>query len=227
MLATFRFATRQLAKSPAFTFIAVLTLALGIGSATTAFTAVNALLLRPLPLIQQQQRMLYLDQSMKGEVSDISFGNFAEWRKRTRTLESLWVFDERTVILSMPNEPVWRFGSGITSGAFTAMGVAPTLGRDFRPEEDLPGAPDVAILGHDLWRSRFGGTDDVLGQTVKLNGKSHTIVGVMPKGWRFPEVADLWMPLKRDPADALRNGYHDLNGHGMLKAGVTLEQARA
>src|SRR4051812_1306274 len=178
MLSDLRFAARQLAKAPAFTFVAVLTLALGIGSATTAFTAVNALLLRPLPFIQNQDRMLWLNEALPEKSVDrtgISLGDFFAWRARTKTLEALWVYEDRTAILSGRGEPTRKLCGAISAGAFQAMGVQPIRGRNFLPEEDLPGAPPVAILGYALWQREFGGAEDILGQTVKLNGLNTTI----------------------------------------------------
>lgn len=228
-MAELRFAFRQLVKSPGFAFVAIFTLALGIGSATTAFTAVNALLLRPFPLIRNQERMIHLDQAApaKGADSlDVCYADFLDWRARSQTLSALWVFDRRTVIISTPGQPMRRMGSGLSPGAFQAMGVQPVLGRDFRPEDDLPSAPPVAIIGHELWQSHFGGNEEVLGQSVQLNGQPTTIIGVMPPRWRYPEVAEIWMPLRRDP-EVTHRGNFDVLGHAMLKPGVTLEQARA
>lgn len=228
-MSSVRLALRQLAKSPSFTLIAVLTLALGIGSAATVFTAVNALLLRPFPLIQNQDRMLHLDEAIPSkdvDSTDIAWPDFVEWRKRTKTLEALWVYDERTVILSTKDAPVRKLGSGLSSGAFKAMGVQPFRGRDFRPEEYLPGAEPVTLLGYGLWQSEFGGAEDIVGQTVKLNGQITTIVGVMPEGWRYPEIADVWVPIQRSESEAERASF-EYGGHGMLKPGVTLEEAQA
>ena len=229
MPADFRFALRQLAKTPGFTLIAVLTLALGIGSATTAFSALNALLLRPLPLIQHQDRMLWVNEAVpaKGvDSTDICAADFLDWRQRTRTLSALWLYDSRTIILTGTDVPERVLGCGLGTGAFAAMGVKPILGRDFRAEDESPKAAPVALLGYGLWQRRFGGAREVLGRTIRVNGQATTVVGVMPPGWRYPETAELWVPLRVDPADA-RRGFFEYGGHAMLRPGVTLAQARA
>jgi putative ABC transport system permease protein len=229
VLTNLRFAVRLLAKSPGFTAIAVLTLALGIGSATTAFTALNAILLRPIPFVQGQERMLWLNQAMpaKGTApASIALADFLIWRARSQTLSALWLYEDRTAIITGRGEPTRKLAGSISAGAFQAMGVAPILGRDFRPEEDLPDSAPVTILGHTLWQREFGGADDILGQTVKINGQDTTIIGVMPAGWRYPERAELWLPLQPNLAKAA-HGYFRYNGHGMLKPGVSLDEARA
>jgi len=229
MLADFRYALRQLAKSPGFTVIAVLTLALGIGSATTCFSALNALLLRPLPLIQHQDRMLWINEAIPAkdvDRTDICYLDFLDWRKRTQTLAALWVYDTRTVILSGTDEPERVTGAGLSPGAFQAMGVQPILGRNFRIEEDELNAPPVAILGYGLWKRRFGGDRHAIGQVVKINGQPATIIGVMPDGWRYPETADIWLPLRAAGTDPHRGNFN-YAGHAMLKPGFTLDQARA
>ena len=224
-----RFAFRLLAKSPGFTFVAVLTLALGIGSATTAFSALNALLLRPLPLIQNQDRMLWINEAIPAkdvDRTDICYADFLDWRQRTQTLSAVWVYDTRTVIVGGTEVPERIVGSGLTAGAFQAMGVPPIRGRDFLPAEDNPKAEPVVLLGYDLWQRKFGGSDDAVGQIVKLNGQPAKIIGVMPRGWRYPDTADLWVPLGKDPATAHRGDF-EYAGHAMLKPGVTLAQAQA
>jgi putative ABC transport system permease protein len=229
MLANLRFAFRQLTKNPAFTAIAVLTLALGIGSATVVFTALNALLLRPLPFIQHQDRMLYLNAALpaKGlDKTDIAFADFLIWRERTRTLSALWLNEDRTAIITGRSMPLRKLAAGINAEAFPAMGVQPVLGRNFRPEEDKFGAPPVAILGYDLWQTEFGGAPDIIGQTLTINSQPTTVIGVMPAGWRYPDRSDLWMPLAANPAEST-HGHFRYWGHGMLKPGVTLDEARA
>ncbi len=230
MLADLRFAFRQLAKTPGFTAVALLTLALGIGSATTAFTALDALLLRPLPLIQHQERMLWVNEAIPAknvDRTDICYADFLDWRQRTQTLSAIWVYDTRTVILGGNEAPERVTGAGVSAGAFQAMGVQPIRGRDFLPAEDDPKAELVVLLGYDVWQRKFGGADNVIGQLIKLNGEPRKIVGVMPRGWRYPETADLWVPLGADAATAQRRGSFNFAGHAMLQPGVTLEQARA
>jgi putative ABC transport system permease protein len=230
MLADLRFAVRQLAKSPGFALIAILTLALGIGSATTAFSALNALLLRPLPFIQHQDRMLWIDEAIPAkdvDQTDICYADFLEWKKRTQTLSSVWVYAKRTIILGGTDSPEHLVGAGLTPGAFQAMGVQPIRGRNFLPEDYDPKAEAVVLLGYDLWQRKLGGSDDVIGQVVKLNSQPAKVIGIMPRGWRYPDMVDLWEPFRADAAEALRHGTFHYGGHAMLKPGVTLQQAKA
>ncbi len=230
MLSDLRFAFRSLCKAPIVTLVATITLALGIGAATTSFSVLNAILLKPLPFIQHQERMLYLNEAVpsKGiDSTDICYADFLDWRSQTKTVEALWVYDNRTVILAGKDGSPERFaGSGVSEGAFAAMGVQPALGRDFRAEDYLPGATPVALLGEGVWQRRFGGEADVIGRVVTINGLHTTIIGVMPRGWRYPETQDIWVPLKKSPAEVAR-GHFDYSGHAMLKPGVSLDEARA
>jgi putative ABC transport system permease protein len=230
MISDLRFAFRQLVKSPGFTTVAIFTLALGVGSATTAFTALNAVLLRPLPFIQHQERMFYVNEAVpsKGiDSTDVCYADFLEWRKRTRTLAAIWVTETRTVVLTGKEEPERVNGCALSPGAFQAMGVQPVRGRNLLPEDDRRDAAPVALLSYGLWQRRFGGDPAVVGQDIRINGHPTKIVGVMPDGWRYPETADLWVPLQPDPAEEQQHGWFHLASHAMLKPGVTLEQARA
>ncbi len=229
MFSDLKFAGRLLTKSPGFASIAILTLTLGIGSATTAFTAFNAILLRPLPFIQHQERMLYVNESVpsKGvDSTDICYLDFLDWTKRTKTLSAIWVLDTRTVILSGKDEPERVNGCGMSPGAFQAMGVQPMLGRNLRADDDKANTTRVAVLSYGLWQRHFGGDTAVLGQDVTINGEITKIVGVMPDGWGYPETADIWLPLRADLTEPHRGNFA-YSGHAMLKPGVTLEQARA
>ncbi|HVU15683.1 MAG TPA: ABC transporter permease [Candidatus Didemnitutus sp.] len=227
MLADVKFALRSLAKAPAMPVLAILTLALGIGSVTISFSALNTLLLKPLPFIQHEERMLWINEAVpsKGvDSTDIAYADFREWRQRCQTLATIWLYDNRTIILSGTEEPERVLGAGLTAGAFQAMGVQPEVGRNFRDEECDPNAAPVALISHGLWQRHFGGKA-VVGRVVNLNGRATTIVGIMPNGWRYPETADVWVPLTDQPAAA--HADFEYSGHAMLKPGVTLEQARA
>jgi putative ABC transport system permease protein len=229
MMRDFRFAVRMLVKSPAFALIAVLAIALGIGGSTTMFSAINALLLRPMPLIQDQDRLLAVAQYFTKK-PDLDAGNaypdYLEFKKQATTLEGFAAIEESTMILSGGEKPERYLGAGIGADCFSFLGVQPILGRGFRADEDQPNAPPVVLIGYDVWKDHFGGDSGVVGRVVTLNGTQTTIIGVMPKGWRFPEVSDLWMPLQVDEKRHPRgNFYHDVIAK--VKAGVSIEQARA
>ncbi len=230
MLYDLRLAFRILVKNWVFTLIAVLTLGVGIGSATVVFSAVNALFLRPLPLIQGSEQLLHFSQTDTSRGSEdigINYADFRDLSEQMTTIDGAWVFSDRTVILEGTAEPERLLGTELSPRAFSLMGVEPVLGRNFRPEDDAAAAPPVVLLSHALWQRRFGGAADVLGTTVILNGQAATVVGVMPAGWAYPEISDLWTPLRPEPEKATIRGSFWLGGAARLKPGVSLEQAQA
>ncbi|MEY2525235.1 MAG: hypothetical protein QOE73_6 [Verrucomicrobiota bacterium] len=229
MISDLRYAVRVLVKSPGFTLIAVLAVALGIGASTTMFSAINALLLRPMPLIQDQDRLLYISQyftKQPDQDAGTSFPDYLEFKKQVTTLEGFAAIQEATFIVSDGEKPERYLGGQISAEAFSFLGVQPILGRQFRPEEDELNAAPVALVGYDVWQNHFGGDRGIVGRTVPINGKQATIIGVMPKGWRFPEICDIWMPLQMSEKDHPR-GNHFLDCIGKLKKGATVAQARA
>ena len=229
MFRDLRFGARMLMKTPGFTAIAVLALALGIGGSTTIFSSINALLLRPMPLIQDQERLVYISQYFT-KLPDLdagtAFPDYLEFKKQVTTLEGLAAIQPATFIISGGDKPERYLGGQISAEAFSFLGVQPILGRQFRPEEDQLNAPPVALIGYDIWQNHFAGDRSVVGKTATINGKQATIIGVMPKGWRFPEICDLWMPLQMDEKDYPRGNFF-LDCIGKLKKGVTIAQARA
>ncbi len=222
-----RFALRMLVKTPAFSIIAILAIALGIGLSTTMFSAVNALLVRPMPFIQNQDRLVYVSHyfTKEPEHDAIAYPDYLEYKK-AKSFEGLAVYQELTVIVSDGETPARYLGGQISADAFSFLGVQPILGRQFRPEEDQLNAPPVALLGYDLWQKQFAGDPAIVGRVVPINGRQTTIVGVMPAGWRFPEFCDIWLPLQLDLKDNPR-GQFFLDGVGVVKKGVSIAQARA
>lgn len=230
MLADIRYAIRTLAKTPAFTAIAVLTLALGIGLASTVFSAVNAIILKPLPLMQEQDRLVALRHRLEkvGGLNELGFDLplVRDAREQLTTIEGLGATIDTTMIISEGGKPDRYLGATIQPDLFDTFGVQPVLGRLFYQDEDKQNAPPVVLLGYDLWQDRYGGSKTVLGKTVQVNGALATIIGVMPKGWRYPEKADLWMPLRLSDKDYPRGSF-SFNPVGRLKPGVTLAAANA
>jgi putative ABC transport system permease protein len=219
----------MLVKTPGFTIISVLAIALGIGASTTMFSAINALLLRPMPLMQDQDRLVAVSeffQKKADENAGTAFPDYLEWKKNVTTLEGIAAIQEATFIVSGGDKPERYLGGQISADAFSFMGVQPILGRLFRPEEDQLNAPPVALIGYDLWQNHFGGDRAVVGKTIPINGKQVTVIGVMPKSWRFPEICDLWMPLQMDEKGNGRGNFF-LDCIGKVKKGVSIEQARA
>jgi putative ABC transport system permease protein len=153
-----QFGARALLKKPGFTFIAVLTLALGVGANSTIFSFVNGILLRPLPY-QNPERLVSLDEtsSKRGDASmGVSFPNFVDWREQNRVFEDVAAYQEGSYTLVGGGEPEQLRGARISSGLFEILGVAPALGRNVRPEEDRPDNDTVVVLSHGLWQRRFG-----------------------------------------------------------------------
>ena len=225
-----RYAARTLARSPGFATIAILTLALGIGLASTIFSAVNALLIKPLPLMRDQQQLVVIEHHLK-KVSDqheigFDYPGFLDARKRLTTIEGIAASQDTTMIITGAGKPDRYLGAAIQADAFQMFGVVPTVGRWFRVEENEPSAEPVVLLGYDLWQQRYAANPGVVGKTVEVNGMMATIIGVMPKGWRYPENADLWMPLRFDEKKEKRGEFF-LSPVGRLKPGVTLAQANA
>src|SRR6267143_2514619 len=229
MLRDLRYACRMLVKTPGFTIISVLAVALGIGASTTMFSSINALLLRPMPLIQDQDRLVAVSQYFQKNADQnagVAFPDYLEWKKQVATLEGIAAMQEATFIVSGGDKPERYLGGEISADAFSFLGVQPILGRQFRPEEDQLNAAPVALIGYDIWQNHFAGDRGVVGKIIPINGKQVTIVGVMPKGWRFPEICDIWMPLQMEEKENPRGNFF-LDCIGKVKKGVSIEQARA
>lgn len=229
MLRDLRYGVRVLLKTPGFTLVAVLALALGIGASTTNFSSINALLLRPLPLIQNQERLLHISEyfsKLPDQDAGISFPDYVEWKKQATTLQGIAVWDAATMIISNGDAPSRYLGTHMSAETFSFLGVQPILGRQFRPEEDNLNAAPVALIGYDVWQKDFGGDRSIVGRVITLNGKQTTVIGVMPRGWRFPEIFDIWMPLQMNEKDSPRGKFF-LGGVAKLKPGVSVAEARA
>lgn len=229
MLRDLRYACRMLVKTPGFTAIAVLAVALGIGVSTVGFSAINALLLRPMPYIQDQERLVAVSEFFTkdpGHDAGTAFPDYLEWKKNTTTLDGIAAIQEATFIITGGDKPERYLGGQISADAFSFMGVQPILGRLFRPEEDELNAAPVALIGYQVWQEHFAADKAVVGKTIPINGKQVTVIGVMPKGWRFPEICDIWMPLQFSEKENPRGNFF-LDCIGKVKKGVSIEQARA
>jgi putative ABC transport system permease protein len=234
-----RFGARMLLKHPGFTTVAVTTLALGIGANTAIFSVVNAVLLRPLDY-REPNRVVALWENVpaKGGRWRVAPANFFDWKKQSQVFEEVAAFGASTLNLTGAGEPAQLSGSRVSEGYFGALGVGPALGRAFLPEEYEPGKGQVVILGHTLWRGRFGSDPNVLGKTVRLDGTAYTVVGVMPAGVypTWPTTSKIsfdasrqeyLVPMSFSPAWASNRSSHVLGVVARLKGGVTIERARA
>jgi putative ABC transport system permease protein len=190
-----RFALRQLRKSPGFTLIAVITLALGVGANTAIFSLVNGVLLRPLPF-PESERILYFEgqNPSQGIVdSNVSYLDFIDWSQQTEIFASAAAYYTGSANLGADGaEPERVPRAGVTTSFFNVLGAQPLLGRAFRPEEDQPNTQTVAIISHGLWKRRFGSDPNIIGKQVQVSARSMTIVGVMPPGFEYPEQTQVW-----------------------------------
>ncbi|MGH9766873.1 MAG: ABC transporter permease, partial [Blastocatellia bacterium] len=226
-----RFGARMLLKKPGFTLIAVITLALGVGANTAIFSVVNAVLLRPLPYPEPEQlvRLLAMDMSRGARDISASMPDYREWRKRNQSFALLAAYSTSNYNISGDEEPERVVGARVDTDFFPLLGVNPAQGRGFSGEESVYGKHRVVVLSDALWRRRFGDGSRLDGQTIRLNGESFAVVGVAPRGFRFPanDVA-LWTPLALADNDSLNTrGNYWLSVIGRLKPGVTPAQAQS
>jgi len=234
-----RYGVRMLVKSPGFTAVAVLTLALGIGANTAIFSVVNAVLLRPLPFPDPDGIVRVVSFRLRDSVGDnASYPDFLDWRAQNHVFEHMAAFETGEFTITGRGEAAHLSGAVVSADLFPLLGVRPLLGRAFLPEEDKPNAvngSDAVILSHCLWQQRFGGDSSVIGQTVQLDNKICTIVGVMPADFQFPiqgEPVELWTTIARDNENgeksmAAQRGAHYLDVLARLKPGVSSAQAQA
>jgi putative ABC transport system permease protein len=234
-----RYATRSLRRAPGFALLALLVIALGVGANAVMFTLVNAVLLRPLPFPDPGGLMLVSqkDRTTGQDWHDASPANFLDWRARQRTFTGMTALRPLSLALSAGDRVEQIPGGMVNANFFDVLGVKPILGRAFRPDDERPGAPRVAILGYAAWQQRFAGRADVMGHTLRLNDEVHTIVGVMPAGIDYPDEAQVWVPphvfVPDDPLKPQGEDSRPQRGHGYLTVlarlapGVTQAQARA
>lgn len=225
-----RFGVRMLLKNPAVTFIVILALALGIGANTAIFSVVNAVLLRPLPF-EEADRLVFLNETSRSmdEIS-ISYPNFTDWRNQNHVFEKIGVYNRNSYNLTGLGEAERILTAQMSADLLSALRVNAALGRLYTNEEDKPGGNPVVVLSYALWQRRFGGQESILNQTLTLNGKPYTVIGVMPKSFQYPTRVEMWTPvgpLSADPNWQQRGNHPGLYGIARLKPGVSVEQAQA
>jgi putative ABC transport system permease protein len=223
-----RYAVRALVKQRGFTVIAVLTLALGIGINTTMFSVINATLIRPLPQVEMEGLVTLHELHLaEGTMSSVSLPNLSDWQERSTTLAEVAAFhDSRVILTGAGGEPEVVEAEATTTNLFAMLGVQPMLGRLFLPEEGRAGRGDVVLLSHHYWSERFGADPAAVGRTLSLDGVAHTIVGVMPPRFGFPDNQPIWVPIVSDASGAAR-GSRYLRVVGRLRPDVTIEAAQA
>lgn len=240
-----RFGLRQLFKHPAFTVIAVVTLALGIGANTAIFSVVNAVLLKPLPFPEPEQLIAVgmTDTRQKGtqtQLNSLSYPDFFDFRDQNRTLASIAVYHTRTFALTSEEGATSLLGVKASAEFFDVVGVKPMLGRNFeRADEQAGGGPGgfKVIISEDFWRKHFGGDPNVLGRTIMFDRRQYIVIGVMPRGFQFPiqtDSVDFYVTIAEDAANpdgskpqTEERGSHSMQAVARLKPGIAIAQAQA
>ena len=225
-----RYVLRQLRKSPGFTIVCVLTLALGIGASTAIFSAVNPILFEPLPY-PHADRLVNIWNTYQGARTEIAFGTYRELVERSRSFEAMTAFQPWQPTMTGDAQPERLDGQRASASFFRVLGVQPFLGRDFMASEDLFHGPKVAILSDKLWRRKFNGDRTIIGHQVKLDGDIFIVIGVMPHTFEnvLSPSADIWTPLQYDTSQIATNfnsgewGNH-LHLAGRLKPGISRDQ---
>ena len=229
LLHDLRFALRLLIRDRWFTAAVVVALALGVGVNTTVFTVINGWNLRDLP-VDEPGRLMHLGtRDAQGRTRGVSYLDFLDWRDGSRAFTGLAAYADTSMNLGVEGHPADHLaGCFISANAFSALRERPIVGRDFRPEDDRLGAAPVIIIGHGVWTERFGADPSAIGRTIRVNGAPATIIGVMPPGFRFPYLAEVWQPLAQMPDLAAQpRDARAIGVFGRLADGVTLAQARA
>jgi putative ABC transport system permease protein len=223
-----RFGARLLLKNRVFTAAAVASLALGIGAATTVFTVIYAMNLRALPFAEPRRIVTVLGADAHGGRRDPPYELFRQWQDGRTGFSGLAAWRSASMNLADDDRAPDRFnGTFVTASAFSLLGEQPVLGRDFRPEDDRPGARPVILLGYGPWTDRYGADPTIVGRTIRVNGVPAVVIGVMPEGFRFPYQSDVWQPLSDMAADGRGLGGTDVAVFGRLQQGTTIAQAAA
>ncbi len=233
MLNDLRFAVRSLLKRPGFALVVIITLALGIGANTAIFSVVNAVLLSPLPYKEPERLVAVWAKSTNRNLTNqpVSYLNYTDWKEQTQAFEQLAAIRAESLNLTGQGEPERINGVRITVNILSTLGVTPELGRDFLPEEGQPEKASAALVSYGLWQRRFGGDPKLIGQTLTLDAKPYTVIGILPPWLKYPGLimpqtgADIWIPYLVSPSQNQR-GFANLRLVGKLKPGVTLTAAQ-
>jgi macrolide transport system ATP-binding/permease protein len=224
-----RFALRQFRKNPGFTVTAVLMLALGLGASVAIFAFVDAALIKPLPYADPQRLVHVTESEVAIQRVNLSYPDYQDWKRMNTVFSSLNAFTGWNLLLTTPTGTEPLQGERVGAGFFRTLGVAPILGRDFYSSEEILGGPHVVMLSYGTWQRRFGGRKSVIGQSVKLSGIAHTIIGVLPQSFAFApgQGAEFWAALQPDNSCEKLRDCHNLYAVGRLRDGVPVEMALA
>jgi putative ABC transport system permease protein len=227
LLQDIRFGLRMLRRNPGFTFIAVAVLALGIGATTAMFSAVDAVLMRPLPYHEPDRLVWVWEKTPDGGSNNVADANFLDWRDQNTVFDGICATAGGRFILTGIEQPEQISGARVSADFFDLLGVQPTLGRTFHPDEEVPGRDKVVVLSHGLWQRRFGADLELVGKSITLNGEKVNIIGVMPPDFQFRNPDhQMWTPLAFDRAEVVRD-MHYLQVIARLKPEVGFDQALA
>jgi len=232
LLQDFRYALRQLGKSPGFAALAIMTLALGIGANTAMFTVVESVMLRTLPY-QNADRLVYIGPAGEEGLASTSWVTYADVRDQSQKLEDVALFSQDIGVVQGKEGSVSVVTPGVTPNLFKLLGSRPLLGRVFAEDEGRTGGPQVVLLSEGLWREAFHADSEIAGKTIRVNGKPRTVVGVMPSAFRFPESMGedlrkgLWLPIQPTKEMQRERGSHFFYIAAALKPGVTLGEEQA
>ncbi|HXT69000.1 MAG TPA: ABC transporter permease [Vicinamibacterales bacterium] len=229
LMSDLRYSVRLLTRTPAFTAVAVATLALGIGSATAVYAVTDAVLIRPFPYPDMNRIALLTEVAPNGQGMSVSWPNYQDWVAQNEVFDELGVYRGATVTMTGGDQAERLNGAIVSASVFATMGIPPARGRLFNTVDDSAATARVAIISERLWRSHFAARDSVVGERVMLNSQLFEIVGVMPPAMRFPSrLTDVWLPLGLSvPGFPPRGAHPGLTAVGRIKAGVDLEGARS
>src|SRR5262249_29660311 len=227
LLQDLRYAGRTLVKTPGFAALTIACLALGVGVNSTIFSVVDTVAIRPLPF-RHPDRLVSLHTTHQAngiDHGDVSFLDARDWKERARVFADIATVTGRSLTLSDGDEPERFTGATVTWNMFPMIGVQPVIGRQIREEEDRPGAARVVLLSYGVWQRRYAGDPSIVGRTITVNGNAHTVIGVMPPRFQFPEQAQLWIP--QTPIEyASARSARNLVALARLTPGVSLQEAR-
>jgi predicted permease len=238
VLDNIRYSSRVLCKSPGFTIVSILTLALGVGASTALFSVVNTVLLRPLPYREPDQLVTVTETSpgLGADELGVAAGEYEDYRAQNQSFSQVAAFESDGFNLTGAGQPLRLNAAKLSASAFPLLGVSPVLGRTFTEDEDRSGAAKVVVLSYGLWRRNFSSDRNIIGRTIKLDEQSYTVIGVMPDSFRFPfdgaplsEMADLWVPIAFNPSRLAPENRTNEFGVGLiarLKPGATLARAQ-
>ncbi len=224
-----RYGIQVLRKTPAFTAVAVITIALGIGANTTIFSSLNAVVFQPFSFPNQERLVAIWERNFEVGIQrgSIAPGNYHDWSEQSQSFDHLVAINQSYFDLTDSDQPERFAGYKVSADFFDSLGASAALGRTFLPEEGQAGANRVVVLKHSLWQSRFGADPNVLNQPVIINGERFTVIGVMPEEFNYPfNAGEMWSPLVFDPKEKANRAGHYLQVLGRLKPGITIDQAR-